>query len=138
MASKTGSATGNTLRRLRPWAVIRAAIWGLSCVLFVVNLVSNATSESESAYPLKPITVIVPFNTGGESDAFARMIQHAAAQHKLLGQELVIQNIGGAGATIGSGRGVAYSAIFRQGILRRGILRANCRNWKNTIDYRRS
>ena len=104
MASQTGSAEGNTLRRLRPWAVVRAAIWGVSCVLIVVNLGSIPTSESESAYPLKPITVIVPFNTGGESDAFARMIQHAASEHELLGQELVIQNIGGAGATIGSGR----------------------------------
>jgi tripartite-type tricarboxylate transporter receptor subunit TctC len=104
MASQTGSAVGNTVRRLRPWAVVRAAIWGISCVLFVVNLRSNPTSDSDNAYPLKPITVIVPFNTGGESDVFARMIQHAASQHKLLGQELVIQNIGGAGATIGSGR----------------------------------
>ena len=104
MASQTGSAAGNTVRRLKPWAVVRAAIWIMSCVLFVINQRSKATSESENSYPLKPITVIVPFNTGGESDVFARMIQHAASQHKLLGQELVIQNIGGAGATIGSGR----------------------------------
>ncbi len=104
MASQTGSTAGKPLRRLRPWAVARVAIWVVSCVLFVVNLTSNPTNESENAYPFKPITVIVPFNTGGESDGFARMIQHAASQHDLLGQELVIQNIGGAGATIGSGR----------------------------------
>ena len=104
MASQTGSAAGNTLRRVRPWAVARVAIWIISGTVFVLNLRSNPTNESESAYPLKPITVIVPFNAGGESDVFARMIQHAASHHKLLGQELVIQNIGGAGATIGSGR----------------------------------
>ena len=104
MERQTDSAADSTLRRLRPWAVLRATIWVISCVLFVVNLRSNSASESVITYPLKPITVIVPFNTGGESDAFARMIQHAASKHKLLGQELVIQNIGGAGATIGSGR----------------------------------
>jgi len=86
MASQTGSVTGDTVRRLQPWAVVRAAIWIMSCILLAVNLRSNATSESENAYPLKPITVIVPFNTGGESDVFARMIQHAASQHKLLGK----------------------------------------------------
>ncbi|MBT4846471.1 MAG: hypothetical protein HON92_13665, partial [Planctomycetaceae bacterium] len=104
MVSQIGSATINAWRRLRPWVVVRTAVWIISCILFVVYQRSNPTSGSESVYPLKPITVIVPFNTGGESDAFARMIQHAAAEHKLLGQELVIQNIGGAGATIGSGR----------------------------------
>ena len=104
MVSQIGSATINAWRRLRPWVVVRTAVWIISCILFVVYQRSNPTSGSESVYPLKPITVIVPFNTGGESDAFARMIQHAAAEHKLLGQELVIQNIGGAGAAIGSGR----------------------------------
>jgi tripartite-type tricarboxylate transporter receptor subunit TctC len=53
-------------------------------------------------YPSKPITVIVPFPAGGPSDVVARIVTNQMA--KILGQSLVIENVGGAGGTLGSAR----------------------------------
>jgi tripartite-type tricarboxylate transporter receptor subunit TctC len=61
-----------------------------------------ATSAHAQAYPTRSVTVVVPFPAGGPSDVVARIF----AQHMsgTLGQQLVIENVGGAGGTIGSGR----------------------------------
>jgi tripartite-type tricarboxylate transporter receptor subunit TctC len=53
-------------------------------------------------YPTRPITVVVPFPPGGASDVVARIV--ADNMSKTLGQQMVIENIGGAGGTIGSAR----------------------------------
>src|SRR5262245_6962561 len=53
-------------------------------------------------YPARPITVVVPFPAGGPSDVVARIVtEHMGTT---LGQKLVIENVGGGGGTIGSGR----------------------------------
>jgi tripartite-type tricarboxylate transporter receptor subunit TctC len=61
-----------------------------------------ASSASAEPYPSRPITVIVPFPAGGPSDVVARIV--ADQMGKLLGETLVIENVGGAGGTIGSAR----------------------------------
>jgi len=53
-------------------------------------------------YPTRPITVVVPFPAGGPSDVVARIVTEAMS--KQLGQSMVIENVGGAGGTLGSGR----------------------------------
>ncbi|MFZ5691065.1 MAG: Bug family tripartite tricarboxylate transporter substrate binding protein [Pseudomonadota bacterium] len=53
-------------------------------------------------YPTRPITVVVPFPAGGPSDVVARIVTEAMS--KQLGQTMVIENVGGAGGTLGSGR----------------------------------
>ena len=53
-------------------------------------------------FPVKPITVIVPFAAGGGSDTFVRIFQKAIREHNLSPQPIVIKNIAGAGGTIGS------------------------------------
>ena len=53
-------------------------------------------------FPTKPIKVIVPFGAGGGSDTFVRLVQKAVDEEKLLPHPLVVQNIKGAGGTIGS------------------------------------
>src|SRR6476660_2735961 len=53
-------------------------------------------------YPKHSITVVVPFPAGGPSDVVARIV--ADQMGRVLGQTLVIENVGGAGGTIGSGR----------------------------------
>jgi tripartite-type tricarboxylate transporter receptor subunit TctC len=58
-------------------------------------------------YPNRSITVVVPFPAGGPSDVVARIVSDQMS--KTLGQSLVIENVGGAGGTLGSGR-VATSA----------------------------
>ncbi len=57
-------------------------------------------SQAQSAWPSKPVTLVVPFPAGGGTDAFARPL--AASFAKLTGKQLVIDNRGGAGGTLGA------------------------------------
>src|SRR5262245_27312874 len=65
------------------------------------------TMASAQDYPTRSITVIVPLPPGGASDVVARVVGDHMS--RTLGQQMVIENIGGAGGTIGSAR-VASSA----------------------------
>src|SRR5215475_5753264 len=67
--------------------------------LFAVMLMTAASAQT---YPNRPITMIVPFPPGGATDAIARIIQTAMSQS--LGQQLIIENIGGAGGSIAAAR----------------------------------
>src|SRR5262245_15750396 len=51
-------------------------------------------------YPSRPVTIIVPFAAGGTSDVIVRIV--AEHMSRTLGQQLVVENIGGAGGTLGS------------------------------------
>jgi tripartite-type tricarboxylate transporter receptor subunit TctC len=59
-----------------------------------------ASSFAQSAWPTKPVTLVVPFPAGGGTDAFARPLSGAFS--KLTGKQLVIDNRGGAGGTLGA------------------------------------
>jgi tripartite-type tricarboxylate transporter receptor subunit TctC len=54
------------------------------------------------AYPTRPITLIVPVPPGGSTDVVGRIV--AERMRPLLGQPLVIENVGGAGGSIALGR----------------------------------
>jgi len=54
---------------------------------------------AQASYPTKPITVIVPFAAGGPTDALARVL--TARMGEALGQTMIVENVGGAGGTIG-------------------------------------
>jgi tripartite-type tricarboxylate transporter receptor subunit TctC len=56
--------------------------------------------RAQSAWPARPVTMIVPFPAGGGTDAFARPM--AASFSRLAGKALVIDNRGGAGGTLGA------------------------------------
>ena len=53
-------------------------------------------------YPARPISLIVPAAAGGPTDTVARLV--AESMSRTLGQTVVVENIGGAGGTIGMGR----------------------------------
>ena len=56
------------------------------------------------AYPTRPVTIIVPFTAGGTVDITARIVgEHMS---RTLGQPVVVENVVGAGGTIGSIRAV--------------------------------
>lgn len=80
----------------------------LRIVIVLVTLVAavqlERATENSGEYPERPITLVIPFSPGGESDFFGREIQKAIRDHNLLSQDIVVQNVKGAGATIGSGR----------------------------------
>jgi tripartite-type tricarboxylate transporter receptor subunit TctC len=54
------------------------------------------------AYPARPITIVVPYPPGGPTDTIARLI--AERMRASLGQPVIIENVAGAGGTIGVGR----------------------------------
>ena len=54
------------------------------------------------AYPTKPIVIVVPFSAGGPTDTVARSLGAAMGKH--LGQTMIVENVGGAGGTVGAGR----------------------------------
>src|SRR5215467_717929 len=54
------------------------------------------------AYPSRPITMIVPSTPGNSGDAVARIV--AERMRRSLGQPIIIENVGGAGGSIGTGR----------------------------------
>jgi tripartite-type tricarboxylate transporter receptor subunit TctC len=59
------------------------------------------TPKADS-YPVKPITVIVPFAAGGPSDTIARILLEE--MRKSLGQPLIVENLAGAGGSLGTRR----------------------------------
>src|SRR6187431_454559 len=61
-----------------------------------------ATPAPAQDWPTRPITLIVPFAAGGGVDASARL--QALAIGEILGQTIVVENVGAAAGTIGSGR----------------------------------
>lgn len=72
---------------------------GLLCGLALLGAVATAQAQ---AYPTRPITVVVPFPAGGPSDVVARIVTEHMG--RTLGQQLLIENVGGAGGTLGSAR----------------------------------
>lgn len=63
---------------------------------------------SAQNYPSRPITVIVPFAAGGPTDIVARIV--AEHMSRTLGQQVIVENVAGAGGTTGITRGVQSKA----------------------------
>jgi tripartite-type tricarboxylate transporter receptor subunit TctC len=75
----------------------------IAASLIAACLAAAAVSPAfAQRYPTRPITVIVPFPAGGPSDVVARIV--AESMSKNLGRQMIIENVGGAGGTIGSAR----------------------------------
>jgi len=73
-------------------------------VLAVLAVLAFANSASAQNYPSRPITIIVPFSAGGPSDVMARIL--AERMKVALGEAVLIENVTGAGGSIGVGRAV--------------------------------
>ncbi|HEY0886989.1 MAG TPA: tripartite tricarboxylate transporter substrate-binding protein, partial [Ramlibacter sp.] len=67
--------------------------------LATLALLSPLAAQAQAGYPNKPIRVIVPFAAGSTTDIIARAISDKMSQS--MGQQLVIENRGGASGTIG-------------------------------------
>lgn len=61
-----------------------------------------AVSAHAQTYPERNITMVIPFAAGGPTDTVARLV--AESMSKELGQQIIVENIGGAGGTLGAGR----------------------------------
>lgn len=63
---------------------------------------AGVAAQAQTAFPSRPVTLIVPFPPGGSTDTTARIM--AERMRGPLGQTVVVENVGGAGGSIGVGR----------------------------------
>ena len=73
-----------------------------------VTIAPSTGSYAQDAYPDRPVTMIVPFAAGGPTDALARIVAQGLTEK--LGQQVLVENVPGAGGTIGSGRAARAEA----------------------------
>jgi tripartite-type tricarboxylate transporter receptor subunit TctC len=76
----------------------------LRCLVAVLAGLASVSAAVAQPYPSRPITIIVPFAAGGPTDVMARAL--GERMRVTLGQTLLIENVTGAGGSIGVGRAV--------------------------------
>ena len=59
-----------------------------------------ALPGAAQTFPSRPITLVVPFAAGGPSDAIGRLVAQSMSQ--TLGQQVIVENVAGAGGTTGA------------------------------------
>ena len=69
----------------------------------VIAIGLSVTCAAAQSYPIRPVTIVVPFAAGGPTDIIARIVGQYFS--KSLGQQFIIENIAGAGGTTGITRG---------------------------------
>ncbi len=77
------------------------------------------SSANADTYPTRPVRVIVPFAPGGQTDVVARLVAQKLSER--LGKQFFIENVPGAGSSIGVGRAAqaipdGYTVLFVDGI----------------------
>jgi putative tricarboxylic transport membrane protein len=78
---------------------------GVKLVFIIAAFAAGVMPVRAQDYPSRSITVIVPFPAGGASDVVARIVTNQMS--KILGQSIIVENVGGAGGTLGSARAAA-------------------------------
>ncbi len=89
-----------------------------TAVAALVLPATTRTARTQTAYPVRPVHVIVPFPPGGGVDILARLI--SAKLNERLGHQFYIENIGGAGGNVGTGKAArsapdGYTVLFAFG-----------------------
>jgi tripartite-type tricarboxylate transporter receptor subunit TctC len=75
---------------------------GIRLVVAAALALAGIAAASAQSYPNRPITMIVPFAAGGPTDVVGRLIGQRMGE--ILGQRIVVENVGGAGGMTGAQR----------------------------------
>jgi tripartite-type tricarboxylate transporter receptor subunit TctC len=78
----------------------RRSVLGLAALVVAVAGGVSSPASTQDAFPTRPVTLVVPFPAGGSTDLVARLV--AAKMVDNLGQQVIVENRGGAGGNIGS------------------------------------
>src|SRR5687768_15642173 len=70
--------------------------------LLAALLAVGGTAHAATDYPTRAVTVLVPHAAGGPTDTVSRLV--AESMTRTLGQPVIVENAGGAGSTVGTGR----------------------------------
>jgi len=89
----------------------------LTFVVALAATLAGVENASAQAWPSRPITLIVPYSAGGPTDTLGRIL--AEHMRTSIGQTIIVENVTGAGGTIGVGR------VARAGALRHPLLMHN-------------
>ena len=73
-----------------------------SAIGTAAGLALTLAAGAALAWPDRQITMVVPFSAGGPTDTVARLV--AESMSRELGQQIIVENVGGAGGTLGAGR----------------------------------
>jgi len=71
-------------------------------LLAAALILAGTSAYAQTDFPSRPITMIVPFAAGGPTDTVGRLI--AEPMTRMLGQQVLVENVGGAGGTLGAAR----------------------------------
>jgi tripartite-type tricarboxylate transporter receptor subunit TctC len=85
-----------------------ARLLSLLGVVVAAQIVAAHATAQEVSWPVRPVTLIVPFAAGGPADVIARVVGASLAEK--IGKPVVIENIGGGGGMIGSARAAKAAA----------------------------
>ena len=77
-------------------------------ILAAIAVLAFGSAAAAQNFPSRPITIIVPFSAGGPSDAMARIL--AERMKVTLGETVLVENVTGAGGSVGVGRAVRSAA----------------------------
>jgi tripartite-type tricarboxylate transporter receptor subunit TctC len=95
----------------------------LAAAFFAAYILATGAASAQT-YPNRPVTLVVPYPPGGATDAIARIMQDSMSQS--LDQQIVIENIGGAGGMIAAARAAraapdGYTVLLHQVAMAAGM-----------------
>ena len=73
----------------------------VAAVLSATGLAATSVAQAQD-WPARPITMVIPFAAGGPTDVLGRVMAERMSQ--ILGQQVVVENVGGAGGMVGAQR----------------------------------
>src|SRR3954467_7577603 len=92
---------------LSPWSALSrrtvlrlGAGVGALALTTVTGFTTPTLATAQNTYPTRPVTLVVPFPAGGSTDLVARLV--ASKMTGVLGQQIIVDNRGGAGGNLGS------------------------------------
>jgi tripartite-type tricarboxylate transporter receptor subunit TctC len=93
---------GSISRRASDTSMRHRGLVRWSCVLVFALAALEITAALAQSYPVRPITMIVPFAAGGPVDVMSRLVTDRMSQS--LGQQVIVENVAGGGGVIGTTR----------------------------------